>query len=52
MLIIPATVQHSDAKAWGDDVDKFDHMRFARKPSTGQKKPNRVAFRSTVGASI
>ncbi|KAH8724946.1 cytochrome P450 [Phaeosphaeriaceae sp. PMI808] len=44
--MIPAPVQHSDAAAWGDDVYKFDHLRFARKSRTGQKKPNRVAFRA------
>jgi cytochrome P450 len=49
MLMIPATVQHSDATAWGDDVDQFDHMRFTR---TGPKKPNRVAFRAFGGGHI
>lgn len=52
MLMIPATVQHSDAAAWGDDVGEFDHMRFAHKPTTGRKKPNRVAFRAFGGGHI
>ncbi|KAF2868228.1 cytochrome P450 [Massariosphaeria phaeospora] len=52
MLMIPATVQHSDVAAWGDDVGEFDHMRFARKPGTGQKRPNRVAFRAFGGGHI
>lgn len=52
ILMIPATVQHSDAVAWGDDVGAFDHMRFARRPTTGRKKPNRVAFRAFGGGHI
>jgi cytochrome P450 len=48
MLMIPATVQHSDAAAWGDDAGVFDHMRFARK----SKKPNRVAFRAFGGGHV
>jgi cytochrome P450 len=52
MLMIPATVQHSDTAAWGDDVGEFDHMRFARSPTTGRKKPNRVAFRAFGGGHI
>lgn len=52
MLMIPATVQHSDVTAWGNNAGKFDHMRFARKPGTGWKKPNRVAFRAFGGGHI
>jgi cytochrome P450 len=52
MLMIPATVQHSDVTAWGDDVGEFDHMRFARKLGTGRKRPNRVAFRAFGGGHI
>jgi cytochrome P450 len=52
ILMIPATVQHSDAAAWGDDVGDFNHMRFARRPTTGRKKPNRVAFRAFGGGHI
>jgi cytochrome P450 len=52
MLMIPVTVQHSDITAWGDDVGEFDHMRFARKPGTGRKRPNRVAFRAFGGGHI
>jgi cytochrome P450 len=52
MLMILATVQHSDAAAWGDDIGEFDHMRFARRPTTGRKKPNRVAFRAFGGGHI
>ncbi|KAI1868481.1 uncharacterized protein JN550_006397 [Neoarthrinium moseri] len=52
MLMIPATVQHTDVTAWGDNAGEFDHMRFARKPGTGQKRPNRVAFRAFGGGHI
>ncbi|KAH3962131.1 hypothetical protein HBI25_218120 [Parastagonospora nodorum] len=52
MLMIPATVQHSDAAAWGDDVGEFDYMRFARRPTTGRKKPNRIAFCAFSGGHI
>jgi cytochrome P450 len=52
MLMIPATVQHSDVTAWGDDVGEFDYMRFARKPGSGRKRPNRVAFRAFGGGHI
>jgi hypothetical protein len=51
MLTIPAKVHHSDATAWGTDVDVFDHMRFvpSRNLAPGQRKPNRVAFRAFGG---
>jgi cytochrome P450 len=52
MLMIPATVQHSDVTAWGDDVGEFDYMRFARKLGAGRKRPNRVAFRAFGGGHI
>lgn len=52
MLLIPTTVQHSDVGAWGNDVAEFDHMRFTRKPSTGRKTYNRVAFRAFGGGHI
>ncbi|KAF2832521.1 cytochrome P450 [Ophiobolus disseminans] len=52
MLMIPATVQHSDVTAWGDDVGVFDHMRFTRKAGTGRKRPNRVAFRVYGGGHV
>lgn len=52
MLMIPATVQHSEVAAWGDDVGVFDYMRFARKPGSGRKRPNRVAFRAFGGGHI
>jgi cytochrome P450 len=48
MLMIPATVQHSDAAAWGDDAGVFDHMRFAHKST----KSNRVAFRAFGGGHV
>lgn len=50
MLMIPATVQHSDISAWGQDAREFKHMRFA--PAPGQKKPNRVAFRAFGGGHV
>jgi cytochrome P450 len=50
MLMIPATVQHSDVAAWGDDVGEFDHMRFV--VCTCKKKPNRVAFSVFGGGHI
>ncbi|KUI64580.1 25-hydroxycholesterol 7-alpha-hydroxylase [Cytospora mali] len=52
MLMIPAPVQHTDTSAWGADAGKFDHLRFARKPGPGQKKPNRVAFRAFGGGHV
>jgi len=52
MLMIPATVQHSDTMAWGENVGKFDHLRFIRKPGTSHRKPNRVAFRAFGGGHI
>lgn len=52
MLMIPATVQHSDPSAWGDDVGTFNHMRFMPNPGSGRKKPNRVAFRAFGGGHI
>ncbi|KAK7974518.1 hypothetical protein PG989_016366 [Apiospora arundinis] len=53
MLMIPATVHHTDTTAWGEDAGKFDYLRFSRKPtSTGQKKLNRVAFRAFGGGHI
>ncbi|KAK7927370.1 hypothetical protein PG985_004368 [Apiospora marii] len=53
MLMIPATVQHTDTATWGDDEGEFDHLRFARKPgSAGHKKVNRVALRAFGGGHI
>lgn len=52
MLMTPATVQHSDIAAWGEDAGIFDHLRFARKPGDGRKRPNRVAFRAFGGGHI
>lgn len=52
MLMIPAPVQHTEVSNWGEDANVFDHMRFARKPGPGQKKPNRVAFRAFGGGHV
>lgn len=52
MLMIPTSVQHTDTSAWGDDANEFDHMRFARKPSSGKTRPNRVAFRAFGGGHV
>ncbi|KAK8004850.1 hypothetical protein PG990_010887 [Apiospora arundinis] len=53
MMMIPATVQHTDTTAWGDDAGNFDHLRFLRKPtSTGRKNLSRVAFRAFGGGHI
>ncbi|KAH7085705.1 cytochrome P450 [Paraphoma chrysanthemicola] len=52
MLMIPATVQHSDVEAWGANVSEFDYLRFCRKPDSGHKRPNRVAFRAFGGGHI
>ncbi|KAK8127816.1 hypothetical protein PG984_008924 [Apiospora sp. TS-2023a] len=53
MLMIPATVQHSDTTVWGEDAGEFDHLRFSRKPgAAGHKKVNRVAFRAFGGGHI
>ncbi|KAL1860380.1 hypothetical protein Daus18300_009293 [Diaporthe australafricana] len=43
---------HTDTLAWGNDADKFDHMRFAQTPGPGQKRPNRVAFRAFGGGHV
>ncbi|KAI0015367.1 cytochrome P450 [Xylariomycetidae sp. FL0641] len=50
MLMIPATVQHTDVSAWGQDAKEFNHLRFVPKP--GQKKENRVAFRAFGGGHV
>ncbi len=52
MLLIPAPVQHTSVAAWGDDANEFDHLRFARKPGPGQKRPNKVAFRAFGGGFV
>lgn len=56
MLMIPAPVQHTDIKAWGDDAEAFDHLRFAPntiKPSGAPRpRPNRVAFRAFGGGHV
>ncbi|KAJ8125860.1 hypothetical protein O1611_g7778 [Lasiodiplodia mahajangana] len=52
MLMIPAPVQHTSVLAWGNDAGEFDHMRFARKPEPGRRRPNRVAFRAFGGGHI
>lgn len=53
MLMIPATVQHTDPTTWGDDAGEFDHLRFSRKPgAAGYKRVNRVAFRAFGGGHI
>ena len=52
MLMIPAPVQHTDVAAWGGDAGEFDHLRFARKPEPGRKRPNRVAFRAFGGGHV
>ncbi|KAI1811404.1 hypothetical protein GGS20DRAFT_110174 [Poronia punctata] len=36
----------------GDDVCTFDHMRFARAPEHGRKRPIRVAFRTFDGGHV
>ncbi|KAL7628400.1 hypothetical protein AAE478_002602 [Parahypoxylon ruwenzoriense] len=50
MLMVPASVQHTNVSAWGEDAGKFDHVRFV--PNPGQKKPNRVAFRAFGGGHV
>ncbi|KAI1073420.1 cytochrome P450 [Whalleya microplaca] len=50
MLMVPALVQHTNVSAWGQHAGEFDHTRFM--PGTGQKKPNRVAFRAFGGGHI
>ncbi|KAK2596476.1 hypothetical protein N8I77_013364 [Diaporthe amygdali] len=50
MLMISAPVQHTDTAAWGSDANQFDHTRFVHK--SGQKKPNRVAFRAFGGGHV
>lgn len=50
MLMLPASVQHTNVSAWGEDADNFDYMRFVPKP--GQKKLNRLAFRAFGGGHV
>ncbi|KAI1414862.1 cytochrome P450 [Hypoxylon sp. FL1857] len=50
MLMLPASVQHTNVSAWGEDANKFDHMRFVPRP--GHKKPNRIAFRAFGGGHV
>lgn len=50
MLMLPASVQHTNVSAWGEDASSFDHMRFVAE--SGQKKPNRVAFRAFGGGHV
>jgi len=50
--MIPALVQHIDVLAWGEDSGEFDHLRFAREPELGYKRPNRVAFRAFGGGYV
>ncbi|KAI1173339.1 cytochrome P450 [Nemania sp. FL0916] len=50
MVMISGRVQHSDAKLWGDDFDKFCHKRFLKTPE-GKKRHNPVAFRGFGGGS-
>lgn len=47
VVIIPQVVHHTATSIWGDDVDKFDHMRFVQTP--GRIRPNPVAFRAFGG---
>ncbi|KAI0894041.1 hypothetical protein F4806DRAFT_503793 [Annulohypoxylon nitens] len=50
MLMLPASVQHTNVSAWGEDADNFDYMRFVPKP--GQKKLNKLAFRAFGGSHV
>ncbi|KAI1087193.1 cytochrome P450 [Rostrohypoxylon terebratum] len=50
MLMLPASVQHTNVSAWGEDAGQFNYLRFA--PGPGQKKPNRVAFRAFGGGHV
>ncbi|KAI1760406.1 cytochrome P450 [Hypoxylon sp. FL1150] len=50
ILMLPASVQHTNVSAWGEYVDSFDHMRFVPRPS--QRKPNTVAFRAFGGNHV
>ncbi|GAP82419.1 putative cytochrome P450 oxidoreductase [Rosellinia necatrix] len=48
-VLIPSTVQHASAPAWGANVDKFYHKRFVKEPGT--KKYDPVAFRAFGGGT-
>ncbi|KAI1630816.1 cytochrome P450 [Biscogniauxia mediterranea] len=50
MLMIPASVQHTNVSAWGEDAGDFDYMRFTPRP--GGKKLNRAAFRVFGGGHV
>lgn len=53
VLLIPATVQHSIASAWGDDVDEFNYQRFIRDPADKNSRGHDpAAFRVFGGGSV
>lgn len=48
IVTIPQLVQHTSVDAWGEDVHKFDHLRFV-KGQDRSKKINHTAFRAFGG---
>ncbi|KAI0098510.1 cytochrome P450 [Nemania sp. FL0031] len=52
VLMIPASVHHTDVPTWGESAMTFDHMRFARKFAPGKKGHSRVAFRAFGGGHV
>lgn len=52
VLMIPASVHHTDVPTWGESVMTFDHTRFARKFAPGKKGQSRVAFRAFGGGHV
>jgi cytochrome P450 len=49
IVMIPGPVQHSSTLSYGEDVDKFEHMRFVRSPT--RKRPSPIAFRGFGGGA-
>ncbi|KAJ4393374.1 hypothetical protein N0V93_002582 [Gnomoniopsis smithogilvyi] len=49
IVVIPQTVQHTSVDAWGQNVSKFDHLRFVKGDSGSGKKMNHTAFRAFGG---
>ncbi|KAI0149561.1 cytochrome P450 [Xylariaceae sp. FL1272] len=52
ILMIPASVHHTDISTWGESARDFDHLRFTRKASPGKQAQSRVAFRAFGGGYV
>lgn len=55
-LLIPTAVQHRIKSIWGEDADRFDHIRLLQDGGSdsdqkSSRRPNPVAFRAFGGGS-